>query len=106
MGKLHLTLNVKGEMVEVTAITSHPAVAEAGTAGVQQLAQALNQQGLILTQFQFHHQDEAAKGQTQFAFSQTSGDQRQTGKKDDTDKWEQPTTPRRRRSTGGIDCFA
>ncbi|MBI4643067.1 MAG: flagellar hook-length control protein FliK, partial [Deltaproteobacteria bacterium] len=106
MGKLHLTLNVKGEMVEVTAVTSHPAVAEAGTAGVQQLAQALSQQGLILTQFQFHHQDEAAKGQTEFAFSQTSGDQRQTGKKDDTDKWEQPTTPRRQRWAGGIDCFA
>lgn len=106
MGKLHLTLNVKGEMVEVTAISSHPAVAEAGTAGVQQLAQALNQQGLILTQFQFHHQDEAVKDQTNFAFSQTSGDQRQTGKKDNADKWEQPTTPRRRRGAGGIDCFA
>jgi flagellar hook-length control protein FliK len=81
-------------------------VAEAGTAGVQQLAQALSQQGLILTQFQFHHQDEAAKGQTQFAFSQNSGDQRQAGKKEDTDKWEQPTLPRRRRGNGGIDLFA
>ena len=106
MGKLHLTLNVRGEMVEVTAVTSHSAVAEAGTAGVQQLAQALSQQGLILTQFQFHHQDEAAKGQTQFAFSQNSGDQRQAGKKEDTDKWEQPTLPRRRRGNGGIDLFA
>ena len=106
MGKLNLTLNVKGETVEVTAITTHSAVAEAATAGVQQLAQALSQQGLTLTQFQFHHQDEAAKGQTQFAFSQNSGDQKQTGKKD-SDRWERPPTPRRQHDAGGgIDCFA
>lgn len=107
LGKLDLTLSLKGQTVEVTGITTHSAVAEAATAGVQQLAQALNQQGLILTQFQFHHQDEAAKGQTQFAFSQTSGDQRQAGKKDaNSDRWEQPTNPRRRQWAGGIDCFA
>jgi len=106
MGKLHLTLNVKGDMVEVTAVASHPAVAEAGTAGVQELAQALNQQGLTLTQFQFHHQDEAAKGETQFAFSQTPGDQKQQTGKKEADQWEQPTTARRQRGGGGIDCFA
>jgi flagellar hook-length control protein FliK len=106
LGKLDLTLHLKGQIVEVTAITTHPAVAEAAAAGVQQLAQALNQQGLILTQFQFHHQDEAAHSQSQFAFSQNSGDQRQTGKKE-SDKWEQTPTPRRQRWTGGgIDCFA
>jgi flagellar hook-length control protein FliK len=107
MGKLNLTLNVKGAMVEITATATHPAVAEAATAGVQQLAQALNQQGLILTQCQFHLQDEAPQGQTQFAFSQSSEDQRQAGKKDaNSDRWERPTTPRQRRWAGGIDCFA
>jgi hypothetical protein len=104
MGKLHLTLNLKGENVEVTAITTHPAVAEAATAGVQQLALALNQQGLVLTQCQFHLQDEAP-GQPQLAFNQDSGDQRQTGRQE-PDRWEQPATPRRRRWAGGIDCFA
>jgi len=104
LGKLNLTLNLKGENVEVTAVATHPGVAEAATAGVQQLALALSQQGLILTQFQFHHQDEA-QGQPQLAFSRNSGDQQQTGKKE-TDRWEQPATPRRRRWAGGIDCFA
>ncbi|MFZ5450343.1 MAG: flagellar hook-length control protein FliK [Thermodesulfobacteriota bacterium] len=105
MGKLNLTLNLKGGMVEVAAVTTHAAVAEAATAGVQQLSQALNQQGLILTQFQFHHQDEAPQGQSQLTFFQNQGEQRQAGKKDG-DKWEQPHTPRRQRWAGGIDCFA
>jgi hypothetical protein len=70
---------------------------------VQQLAQALNQQGLILTQFQFHHQDEA-QGQPSLNFSQTPGDQKQAGKKE-PDKWERPATPRRQWN-GGVDCFA
>jgi flagellar hook-length control protein FliK len=105
MGKLHLTLNLKGETVQVNAVASHQAVAEAGAAGMQQLAEALNQQGLTLTQFQFQHQDEAAKGQTQYAFTQNSGEQRQAGSKEDTDQREQPT-PRQRRRAGGIDCFA
>ncbi|RJR34019.1 MAG: hypothetical protein C4567_16190, partial [Deltaproteobacteria bacterium] len=59
MGKLHLTLNVKGEMVEVTAVPSQPTMAEGAAAGVQQLAQALNQQGLSLSQFQFQNQEGA-----------------------------------------------
>ncbi len=108
LGKLDLTLNLKGQAVEVVAVTTHAAVAEAGTSGVQQLAQALNQQGLILTQFQFHHQDDAAQGQQpNFNFAQTPGDQRQSGKKE-SDRWEQPATPRRPRWTGSgsIDCFA
>jgi flagellar hook-length control protein FliK len=105
MGKLHLTLNLKGDSVQVTAVASHQAVAEAGAAGMQQLAEALNQQGLTLTQFQFQHQDEAAKGQTQYAFSQNSGEQRQAGSKEDTDQREQPA-PRQRRGNRGIDCFA
>lgn len=104
MGKLHLSLNVRGEMVEVSAVASHAAVAEAGAAGVQQLAQALNQQGLTLTQFQFHHQDEAP-GQSNLAFFQNSGGQREAGKKD-PDRWEQPANPRRPRWGKGIDCFA
>jgi hypothetical protein len=107
LGKLNLTLNLKGETVEVTAITSHSAVADAATAGVQQLAQALNQQGLILTQFQFHHQDES-QGQYNLNFSQNPGDQKQTGQQD-PDKWERPPTPQRQWAGGfarGIDCFA
>lgn len=108
MGKLNLTLNVKDGMVQVSAITSHSAVAEAATAGVQQLAQALTQQGLTLTQFQFHHQDEAP-GQSNLAFFQNSGDQRQTGdssKEGSPDRWEQRTPQRQQRWAGGIDCFA
>ncbi len=108
LGKLDLTLSLRGQTVEVTAITSHSAVAEAAAAGVQQLAQALNQQGLILTQFQFHHQDQS-QGQYTLNFSQNPGDQKETGKKD-PDKWERPPTPQRqwagRAIAGGIDCFA
>jgi len=106
LGKLHLTLNIKDGNVEVTAVTSHAAVAEAATTGVQQLAQALGQQGLILTHFNFHHQDEAPQGQAQLAFSQNQGgDQKQTGQKEPGDKWERPATPKRR-ANGNIDCFA
>ncbi|MHB8070137.1 MAG: flagellar hook-length control protein FliK [Desulfobaccales bacterium] len=107
LGKLDLTLNLKGQTVEVIAVTPHAAVAEAGTAGMQQLAQALGNQGLILTQFQFHHQDEAQGQPTRFDFAENPGDQRQSGKKE-SDSWEQPATPRRPRWTGsgGIDCFA
>lgn len=107
LGKLDLTLSLKGQAVEVMAVTTHAAVAEAGAAGVQQLAQALGQQGLILTHFQFHHQDEAQGQQPNFDFAQNPGDQRQSGKKE-SDSWEQPATPRRPRWTrnGGIDCFA
>lgn len=111
LGKITLTLNVRGETVEVTAVTSHAAVAEAATTGVQQLAQALTQQGLTLTHFNFHHQDEAPHGQTQLAFSQNQGgDPRQTGNTGNQDantgKWDRPATTRQQRGNSGIDCFA
>jgi hypothetical protein len=105
LGKLHLTLNLKGETVEVMAVTTHPAVAEAAATGVQQLAQALSQQGLTLTHFNFHHQDEAPQGQAQLAFFQNSGGQQKQEGQKEPDKWENPAAPRRR-ANGSIDCFA
>jgi len=104
MGKLQLSLNVRGDTVEVAAVASQAAVAEAGAAGVQQLSQALQQQGLTLVQFQFHHQDQAPS-QSNLAFFQNSGSQRQAGKKD-PDRWEQPANPRRPRWGRSVDCFA
>jgi len=57
MGQIQLTLNLNGQDLAVTAVASRPEVAELATQGVQQLLQALAQQGLVLTQFQVRLQE-------------------------------------------------
>jgi flagellar hook-length control protein FliK len=52
LGRVELTLNLKGEHLAVTAMLTRPEVAHWAGAGVEQLVQALAQQGLILSQFQ------------------------------------------------------
>jgi hypothetical protein len=52
LGRVELTLNLKGEHLAVTAMLTRPEVAHLAGAGVEQLVQALAQQGLILSQFQ------------------------------------------------------
>ena len=58
MGQIQLTLNLSGQDLAVIAVASRPEVAELATQGVQQLLQALAQQGLVLTQFQVRLQEQ------------------------------------------------
>ncbi len=58
MGQIQLTLNLNGQELTVTAVASRPEVAELANQGVQQLMQALAQQGLVLTHFQVRLQDQ------------------------------------------------
>ncbi|MFZ2089185.1 MAG: flagellar hook-length control protein FliK [Desulfobaccales bacterium] len=58
LGQIQLTLHLSGQEVAVTALATRPEVAEIATQGVQQLLQALAQQGLVLTQFQVRLQDQ------------------------------------------------
>jgi hypothetical protein len=58
LGQIQLTLNLSGQELAVTAVASRPEVAEMATQGVQQLLQALAQQGLVLTHFQVRLQEQ------------------------------------------------
>ncbi len=52
LGRIELIFNLKGEELAITAMMTRPEVAHLAGAGVEQLAQALSQQGLVLSQFQ------------------------------------------------------
>jgi hypothetical protein len=52
LGRIELIFTLKGEDLAVTALMTRPEVAHLAGAGVEQLAQALSQQGLVLSQFQ------------------------------------------------------
>jgi flagellar hook-length control protein FliK len=58
LGQIQLTLHLSGQELAVTALATRPEVAEVANLGVQQLLQALAQQGLVLTQFQVRLQDQ------------------------------------------------
>jgi len=58
MGQIQLNLHLSGQELAVTAVASRPEIAELATQGVQQLLQALAQQGLVLTHFQVRLQDQ------------------------------------------------
>jgi flagellar hook-length control protein FliK len=60
LGQVDLTLSVKGQHLEITAIASQAEAAQVVQAGVQQLVQALANQGFILNQFQVRHQEVTA----------------------------------------------
>ncbi len=64
LGQIQLTLRLSGQELAVTAVATRPEVAELATFGVQQLLQALAQQGLVLTQFQVRLQDQPARQPT------------------------------------------
>jgi len=52
LGQIQLTLVLTGQELAVTAMATRPEVAELANQGLNQLLQALAQQGLVLTQFQ------------------------------------------------------
>jgi hypothetical protein len=52
LGRVELTLGLKGEDLMVTALVNRPEVAHLASIGVEQLAQALSQHGIVLSQFQ------------------------------------------------------
>lgn len=52
LGRIHLTLQLNGQELAVTAMASRPEVAEMAAQGASQLLQSLAQQGVVLTQFQ------------------------------------------------------
>jgi flagellar hook-length control protein FliK len=56
LGQLQLTLQLNGQELAVSALASRPEVAAVANLGLQQLTQALAQQGLVLTQFQVNLQ--------------------------------------------------
>ncbi len=56
MGQIQLSLQLNGQDLAVTAVATRPEVAAMANQGMPQLAEALAQQGLVLTQFQVHVQ--------------------------------------------------
>ena len=58
LGQIKLSLQLSGQELAVTAVATRPEVAEMAGLGMPQLVQALAQQGLVLTQFQVHLQDQ------------------------------------------------
>jgi hypothetical protein len=78
LGEVQLTLNLKGEFVQVVAVTARPEVAQIAAAQVQQLAQALNQQGLVLSQFQVQIQEAPGRPMVAAASAQRDPDRRET----------------------------
>ncbi|MEW6387362.1 MAG: flagellar hook-length control protein FliK [Thermodesulfobacteriota bacterium] len=98
LGHVLLTLNVKGDFVEVTAATSRPEVAQLAQAEVQQLVQSLSQQGLILTQFHVQVQDGGDRS------ALAASGPRQGGKKDEESK--DKSTVAETSKVGEVDCFA
>lgn len=52
LGRIELIFNLKGEELAVTVMMTRPETAHLAGTGVEQLAQAPSQQGLVLSQFQ------------------------------------------------------
>jgi hypothetical protein len=96
MGQIQLTLQLSGQDLAVTAVASRPEVAELATQGVQQLLQALAQQGLVLTHFQVRLQDQPHVLTTT---NMAGGRDKSSG-----ESGEKPSTFARRRS-GEVDRF-
>jgi hypothetical protein len=90
LGQLQLTLELKGQELTVNALASRPEVAAAANLGLQQLSQALGQQGLVLTQFQVNLQNQPTSQGTPVVAS-TRGKGGDTGGN--------PSTSSRRRSS-------
>lgn len=95
MGQIQLTLNLNGQELAVTAVASRPEIAELAAQGVQQLLQALAQQGLILTQFQVRLQDQPQI----FTSANQNGGRGKGGEAGERFS----ASPRQRR--GEVDCF-
>lgn len=98
MGQIQLTLNLSGQELAVTAVASRPEIAELAAQGVQQLLQALAQQGLVLTQFQVRLQDQP-QGLT--ALAQAGGKEKSGESGESGAKFSAST----RRRSGEVDRF-
>ncbi|MDI6854740.1 MAG: flagellar hook-length control protein FliK [Deltaproteobacteria bacterium] len=94
LGRIELIFNLKGEELAVTALMSRPEVAHLAGAGVEQLAQTLSQQGLVLSQFQVQVRAAAPE-----AFG-SSGAQREMPKRE-----QDAGDAARRRRTSRVDRF-
>jgi len=97
LGRVELTLHLKGEHLMVQALMSRPEVAQLAQAQVAQLIQALARQGVILSQFQVQ-----VPGPPVAAVAVASGGSR-TGPRNP--EGGAPGTPSRFR-TRGVDFFA
>jgi flagellar hook-length control protein FliK len=95
LGQIQLTLNLSGQELAVTAVASRPEAAELASLGMPQLVQALAQQGLVLTQFQVHVQDQSERPVSPIL----AGDREKGG-----ENGRNSTTSSRRRS-GEVDRF-
>jgi len=60
MGQIQISLQLNGQELAVTAMATRPEVAAMANLQMPQLIQALAQQGIVLTQFQVHVQDQPA----------------------------------------------
>ncbi len=98
MGQIQLTLNLNGQELTVTAVASRPEVAELANQGVQQLMQALAQQGLVLSQFQVRLQDQPQGLITNVAHASGRDKPGESG-------GERPPTTTTRRRAGEVDRF-
>ena len=67
MGQIQLSLQLNGQDLAVTAVATRPEVAAMANQGMPQLAEALAQQGLVLTQFQVHVQGQPGSQVAQVA---------------------------------------
>ena len=96
LGQIQLMLHLSGHELAVTAVASRPEVVELANLGVQQLLQALAQQGLVLTQFQVRLQEQPG-GLTTNILAGTREKSSEPG-----EKFPPPT---RRRRSSEVDCF-
>ena len=69
MGQIQLSLQLNGQDLAVTAVATRPEVAAMANQAMPQLAEALAQQGLVLTQFQVHVQGQPGSPVTSVAAS-------------------------------------
>lgn len=98
LGHMELSLHLEGQDLAVTAIITRPEAAHLAGAGLEQLAQALQQHGLTLSQFQVHVPE---------GIAQTGGVASHSGK----DMQKKHPSPgggdsMRRRDAGRVDRFA
>lgn len=99
LGQIELLINLKGEELAVTALISRPEVANLAGTGVEQLAQALSQHGLLLSQFRVQT-PESLPGLLQPFSAGVSPGSKKEGLAANGD------SPQRRRTAHRVDRFA
>ena len=91
MGQIQLSLQLNGQDLAVTAVATRPEVAAMANQSMPQLAEALAQQGLVLTQFQVHVQ-----GQPGSPVAPVAASTRQKGSEPEGQSLHAVPPPRRR----------